>query len=363
MKRKFLYLLVALFITVCALSLVGCDFFGGEPPIKDYNADIKVVAPENIDTEHFLPDENETYYTSPGFSLVMEVNGEFLIMDYFYLDGNKRVYDNLYFYKDDYFFIVTDDYKDLYASLGDSADLEYAEEEKQLGEDIQINILKDGIYKLIFDVDTLKFDLEFKANIETPVYYTIKNCSIYSVATNWVKMSVNPANEDEFVICNFNVTAGKSIYFYNNIHTSNYKVTLDENANNKLASARKTQVTVNVGGNYNIYINRKTYVVRMELLSPSTATYGCVYYDGANFIELQPYEVDVPYVFHFQLNAEKHDFFPNFYSTAFRKYSLKVTQTDYVVSTGNSYFFTRTGRHNLIINLRTFEISVELLPE
>ena len=34
---------------------------------------------------------------------------------------------------------------------------------------------------------------------------------------------------------------------------------------------RKVDVTVNVGENYNIHINKKTYVVRMELLNPDTA--------------------------------------------------------------------------------------------
>ena len=65
-------------------------------------------------------------------------------------------------------------------------------------------------------------------------------------------MSVNPNNADEFMIRNFNVEANKLISFYSNTHVSNYKVTLDESANNKLASARKTFVTTNVGGTYDI---------------------------------------------------------------------------------------------------------------
>lgn len=70
-------------------------------------------------------------------------------------------------------------------------------------------------------------------------------------------MSVNPDNDDEFVISNFSIGAGEFVSFYNNVHVSNYKVTLDESINNKLASARKTIVTVNVGGLYNVYINKK----------------------------------------------------------------------------------------------------------
>ena len=209
MKKTFLCFIATLLILISGISLVGCDMGTGTPAIPDYNADVQVVEPENIDVENFIAEEDTTYYTSPGFSLWMEVNGAFMEMDYFSLDGDKRVYDNLYFYVDDYFYIVTDDYKDLYASLGDSADLEYAEEEKEQGYDIQINVKKAGIYKLTFDVKTLKFDMEYKAEIETPVYYSIRNCSIYSKATSWVEMSVNPANVDEFVISNFSIRERK----------------------------------------------------------------------------------------------------------------------------------------------------------
>lgn len=135
MKIKFARLLAILLIVLSLTTLIGCDLLMGTPKIPDYNADIQVVAPENIDTEHFVPVEDETYYTSPGFSLCVEVNGQFMIMEYFSIDGDKRVYDNLYLYVGDYFYIVTDDYKDLYASLGDSSDLEYAEEEKEQGYD------------------------------------------------------------------------------------------------------------------------------------------------------------------------------------------------------------------------------------
>lgn len=349
MKKTFLWFIATLLILISGISLVGCDMGTGTPAIPDYNADIQVVASEDIDTEHFDVEEDTTYYTSPGFSLWMEVNGEFLKMDYFSLDGDKRVYDNLYFYVDDYFYMVTDDNKDLYASLGDSTDSEYAEEEKQSGEVIQINVKKSGIYKLTFDVKTLKFDMEYKAEIQTPVYYTMKNCSIYSVATKWVEMNVNPDNDDEFVINNFSVGAGEFISFFSNIHTSNYKVTLEESANNKLASVRKVDVTVNVGGNYNIYINKKTYVVRMELLNPDTATYSCVYYDGTDFITLQPYESDVPYVFRQRIvvTTQYTTKLPDFHTAKYKTYDLTVVDTMNVLM-GN--YFKQPGTYDVIIN-------------
>ena len=162
--------MVGLFVAISSATLLfGCNA-PSDPAKPNYNADVQVVAPQNITAEHFVAEEGTTYYTSPGFSLWMEVNGAFLKMDYFSLEGNKRVYDNLYFYVGDYFYIVDDDYENLYASLGDSSDVEFAEEEKEQGYDIQINVKKEGIYKLIFDVDTLKFDMEYKAAIETPRY-------------------------------------------------------------------------------------------------------------------------------------------------------------------------------------------------
>ncbi len=364
MKKQSLYFVAILIIVISGVFLVGCDIGTIIPELPDYNADVQVVLPEDIDTEHFAVEEDTTYYTSPGFYLSLEVNGEFMVMNYFSIEGDKRVYDNLYLYEDDYFYIVTDDYKDLYASLGDSADLEYAEEEKEQGYDIQINVKKAGIYKLTFDVKTLKFDMEYKSEITTPVYYTIKNCSIYSVATSWVEMSVNPDNNDEFVINNFSVEPGKIIGFYNNLHVSNYKVTLDESVNNKLASVRKTIVTVNVGGNYDIYINRKTYVVRMELLNPETATYGCVYYDGADFITLQPYDIAVPYVFHYQITVDKYDSLPKFHSEKYQTYDLTVVDTaNILMGSGSNKYFKQAGTYDLIINLKTFEITAEILPE
>ena len=358
MKKKIVFLLTLIIIT-CG-SLVGCGF-GKTPELPDYNADIQVAIP---DIENFVTEEDKTYYTSPGFSLWMEVNGAYLEMDYFYLDGNKRVYDNLYFYEKDYFLIVTDDYDDLYASLSDPADSEYAEEEKEDGYDIQINIKKSGVYKLIFDLDTLKFDLEYKSAIETPVYYTIKNCSIYTPSTEWVEMSVNPQNEDEFVINNFTVGAGETISFFNYVHTSHYKVTLDQSCIGKFGAESVNDVKVSIGGKYNIFINKKTYVVRLELLNPDTATYNCVYYDGENFIDVAPVESNVPYLFKKRIVAETKLFaLPKFYTAQYKKYDLTVEDSELLMSTEKNHYFKQAGTYDVTINLKTFTIAVEVAPE
>ena len=116
MNKKFFSIIISLLLLITSFSLVGC---GGT---KDYNADIQVVSPEDITAEHFVAEEGKTYYTSPGFILSISVKGHFMLMDYFSLEGDKRVYDNLYLYEYDYFYIVTSDYKDLYASLENEDD-------------------------------------------------------------------------------------------------------------------------------------------------------------------------------------------------------------------------------------------------
>ena len=205
MKRK---LAAALLALISGVFFVGCDM-EEVGKIPDYNADVQTVAPENITVEHFVAEENTTYYTSQGLSLWMEVNGAYLKMDYFSLDGKKRVYDNLYFYEDDYFYMVTGDSRELYAALSDSVDEEYAEEEKQDGYEVQINVKKSGIYKLIFDTAALEFSMEYKAEIQTPVYYTIKDCDILSGKNSWTELSVNSANEEEFVAKDIKLSAGE----------------------------------------------------------------------------------------------------------------------------------------------------------
>lgn len=364
MKRTFACSLLAL-TAVISGAFIGCDMGTGGTTHKDYNADIQEVAPENITDDNFVAEENTVYYTSKGLLLWMEVNGAFFKVDYFSLDGNKRVYDNVYLYEKDYFYMAGDDMDDWYASLGDVSDSQYAEEEKEQGYDIQINVKKSGIYKLTFDVDTLKFDMEYKAEIENPVYHTIEKCEIYSKATQWVKMDVNPDNSEEFVIRDFAIDVNENVSFYDTTHTSLYKITLDESCNENYASYRHPSLTVSVGGRYNVYINAKTYVVRLELLNPDTAVYSCVYYDGEEFIELKPYEEDVPYIFHqqFVVNTKYTTEVPDFHTAKYKTYNLSVVKSSLLIEGKESHYFKEPGTYNLIINLKTFEITVERLPE
>lgn len=364
MKRFFKCLIISLLVFIPAFSLVGCNFGKNPPPTKDYNADIQVVSPENINTEHFEIKDNTTYYTSPGFSLWISVNGHFMNMNYFSIDGDKRIYDDLYFYEDDYFYIVTDDYVDLFASLSEESDKQYAEEEKEQGYDIQLNIIKSGIYKVIFDTKTLKFDLEYKSEIETPRYYTIKNCDIFSVTNSWLEMSINPNNTEEFYVTNYHIDTNKTISFFSHLHTSNYKPTLEVNSQ-KYAKSEKHSIRIFIGGNYNIYINSKTYEVRLELINVETADYTCVYYDGSDFIDLELVDSNIPYIFTYQLDVDTKysTSLPHFYNNHYSEYKLSVVSSPELMSSGKYHYFKTIGTYKITINLKTFEISAELLPE
>ena len=363
MKKLFVNICFALFLTMTVFSFAGC-FGGGDPPPVNYNADVEVVAPENIDMEHFVIEDNATYYTSKSLSLVMSVNGAFLIHEYFELDGDNRIYKNLYFYENDYIFMITGDYSDIFASLKEESDEEYAEEEKESGEDIQINFIKSGIYTIIFDTENLVFDLQFTAEIETPRYYRIKNCEIYSINTGWVQMSINPNNYEEYYITNFNIESGKTINFFNSVHTSNYIPTLEENSQ-KYATCRKTNIKIKFGGNYNVYINSKTYKVRLELINVETADYSCCYYNGNDFVDLELESQSIPYVFVCQLSVDtQYTSVPDFYTKNYIENKLTlVNSPNIMTSSSNNYYFKNTGTYNIKVNLKTFELAVELLPE
>ena len=104
----------------------------------------------------------------------------------------------------------------------------------------------------------------------------------------------------------------------------------------------------------------------MELLNPDTATYGCVYYDGTEFIDLEPYQVDVPYVFHYKVEVTTNNStsIPKFHSAHYQTYDLTPINSDNLLShTTKDWYFIKAGTYDVVINLKTFEISFELLPE
>ena len=90
--------------------------------------------------------------------------------------------------------------------------------------------------------------------------------------------------------------------------------------------------------------------------------YSCVYYDGTDFITFQPYESDVPYVFRQRIvvTTQYTTRIPDFHTAKYRTYDLTVVDTMNVLM-GN--YFKQPGTYDVIVNLKTFEITAELLPE
>jgi len=363
--KKLVYLSAIAVAFALLLSLVGCDIILGGFPSNptEGNADIEQVLPEDITLDNFLPEEGTDYYKSDWLSLVVSVNGYFFKMEYFSVDGNKRIYDNVYLYEEDYFYIITNDYRDIYASLSDPSDSEYAETEREQGFDIQANIKKSGIYRIVFDTLTSSFDLEYKAEIEAPVYYTIKDCSIFTSLNGWVQMQKNPENSEEFYIRALPVGQEDAISFHSDSHVSRYKITLDGQTEGRYASARKGMVTMNIGGEYDVFVNSKTYEVRMVLANPEEAEYSCIYHDGRDFVVME--EEDEPYIFRRTFTVDKkYTNLPRFYSASYQEYPLAVKgEYDFLYNNDDSYYFTETGDYYIIVNLLTFEITVEKMAE
>ena len=54
---------------------------------------------------------------------------------------------------------------------------------------------------------------------------------------------------------------------------------------------------------------------------------------------------------------------PSFYNSHYTKYKLTVTNSPEVMASGKNYYFKKIGNYKITINLKTFELTAELLPE
>ena len=363
-----------------AISLSGCNLFGGGSsgsslPKVDNSNDLRDYTPSQ--DENY--DENDELYTSNYLSFVTEINGSYRTNRPFTLDENNknlRIYDNIYFYEYDFFQMMSNDYKNIWCSLSDETDAQYAEVEREQGEDIQTNIKVSGIYKVIFDTSTFLFDLVYKSEITTPVYEEIKNCDIYSVATKWTTMQ---KFGDEFFVNNYHMEGAKLVAFDSSYsHTSHYKTTIDESCLNKYIYKNGTKPSSDVwfmiAGTYNIYLNAKTYVVRVELVSADADGYSASVYKNHEFVPLELVDENVKYVFKYRYTATSDignygimsDDVPKIFNASYQKYNLVATDGSMIYlgaySSGGYYFKTR-GTYDLTINLLDFTISITKLPE
>lgn len=373
MKKKIFIFVMACFLILPTLVLFGCGTSTATKWVGP-KIDNAIDLVEVDDSEVESPAEEETYYKSKSLQLVTEINGSYRVDRPFTVDENdeyKRVYDDLYLYQYDSFYMGSDKY-DMWCTLSDTNDLKYAETAYSEGQAYQIDVKVSGVYKLVFDVVKKSFDLEYKGEITTPVYEEIKACDIFSVEQSWQEMT---KSGDEFYINNFHIATGKAVAFFSkSTHTSRYKTTIDAEEENKYLYKSGTKPSSDVyfmiGGTYNIYLNAKTYVVRAELVEADD--YTAVVYVNGEFKNLQLLDEDVKHVFTYQYVATSDiggygvisDDVPKIFNKSYKAYNLTPSGADALIGKlKSSYYFKKAGTYNLTINLQTFEFSVEKLPE
>ena len=265
MKKYLLFIVIVLLF-----YSYGCDFLNSEKYSNDNLQSTNSISEDEL----FVIDQNETYYKSKDLILWAEINGLFTSLNYFTLDSeNKdlRIYDNIYLYKDDYFYMLSNDNKDWFAGLNANVSDELVKKELAEGEDYSIIVQKDGIYKIMFNIQTKQFDIEYKNQIDFPKYLSIRNCEVCQFIDNkpvYTPMVINPNNNDELMLSNYTLTLDKALYFFSISHTSNYKINISNESVNIIAYANKKRQGVKslISANVNIYLNTKTYEIRVEII-------------------------------------------------------------------------------------------------
>ena len=376
MKNK---IVSSLFVAFTGLVLSACNLTpsGGSNniyvPSIDNSVDLKEYSEQDYELE-----EGETYYKSDYISFIMEVRGYYQTNVPFTVDKNNenlRIYDNMYFYEGDFFQLMSSDYRYIWATLKNE-NTEYLTPLREQGEDIQVDVKKSGIYKITLDITTMVMDFEYKSAIETPYYYPFKSCEIGTLVDGSIvynTMEVNPANSDEFMISNYEVATGKLYNFSNSFsHTSTYKLTIAENSEQYMSPTMfDTEKVFNISGEFNIYVNKKTYEVRAEPSDPSKLVYDCVVYEGGKFVALTPKDPAVPYVFEYNYEATSDiggyglvsDDVPDFYNKSYKKYELTVEESSLLGGNKGEYYFKKKGHYVLTIDLLNLTLKVEQAVE
>ena len=387
MKRKFLCFIATLLALLNGISFIGCDLPNdpydsssgnssaeGEIPLIDNQVDLKEFTPAPNDDYPYI--EGETYYQSNSVDLVTEINGNYTTDKPFTLDpenDKKRIYHNIYFYKEDFFQILYykkfGDLGSLYVIMSDENDQEYAEiEYTPQGSPLQVNIKEQGIYNLILDIETFGIDMVKVGEIDTPVYETIKTCELYVhlSADNYTysPMTLDTATNEYYMQAE--IPSNASLGFFSASHNSRYKMTVDTGLNNTLAYwdfVNPTSVRVHVGGTYKVYFHAKTYVLRLELQNPDTANYYCqVGWNQGNV--LTPKSDSEPYLFEYNFDAQgtptdPYVELPSFYPELGLSYALSIVDEDGFVFADS--YVTESGTYKLTVNLKDLTLTVKKL--
>ena len=350
------------------MLLSGCSIFSGgggtDAP--------KSVDPASIPSE-VIVESGEEYYEAKDYSLWFECSGYYTSMSYYYVEEDKpntRVYDNLYFYEKDYFFCMSKNMKEWYARLSEGHDTTYVEEQLEEGQDYHIKIKTDGIYTVKWDMDSKRFDVIYKSEIDTPHFYEIKKCQILSNG-KYTQMEENPANPDELQVKNIELNHAKGITFYQT--PNRFRVTIDPASKGVVSiigAERDDYISVNIDGAANLYLNRKTYVVRAELVDPDQTTFMFTTLNDAKdaLIVQDPAH---PYLFTYDLVVENtytaiDDL--SFYDFHVNKYEFSlISGVEYLreytsSSTGKTYlYYNEAGTYRLSYDVLRLTMGIERL--
>ncbi|MBR1954310.1 MAG: hypothetical protein IKA29_00115 [Clostridia bacterium] len=348
-------LIVTLILAIVLFS--GCDMLGDLSNKNFSNKNIKPVQ------------EKPGYYTDEKLAFCAEIRGSYKSDRPFTLDENNenlRVWDDMYLYEGDYFQMIVNNSSQIFYSVQDQ-DLEYVTLEDKLAQ-ATINEGKSGIYKIVFDLSTKIFHLQFKGEITTPVYEKMDGCDVYTLSSEFTPLVPNPNNSEELMIANYTIKTGELVSFYNhgNVHLSNYKVILDQSVQGRYATALEDgdrYVKFLIGGSYNLYVNPTTYQVRVELTNPDTAHYTLYVFKSGESepTKLTPANANQPYLFEYQVTLRRNASVPIFTSESYAMYSFSVAESEYFDS--KYEMFTTEGTYLLQINLKTFTITVNYIPQ
>ncbi|MCR4561872.1 MAG: hypothetical protein K5694_01515 [Bacilli bacterium] len=303
---------------------------------------------------------------------------------------NVHIYNNLCLYEGDEFFIAKNKTKNTGSSLPNfdfCFKLKEDKDEEYVTVDIDKNDPtcgslfikegKDGEYKISFDVETKLIDIEFLREIDTPKYDYIKHCDISEIhykRTSYQTLRENKDNPDELCVLNYDIPMHASIVLDNNLG-SYTRVWLDESLFNLARTFTKRElIHFSVGGNYNVYLNRKDYSVRLELNNPENAKYNCFFrFTGGEHSgdpETMTQDQEHPYIFHLNNFSNETD---NGYVKTIRfveyeedgsatfKYKLDSLNENIERNDNNNYSFTSGGTFNISINLLEGTILAEKL--
>lgn len=373
MKKK---LINGLFTALYLLGLTAC---GGSPSKNPSGGGTFVPTIDNsVDLKEYEEDEyktsDEKYYLSDYISFIMSVKGYYQINIPFTLDSNNenlRVFDNMYFYEGDYFQLMSKDYKYIWATLKNEKN-DYLSTLREEGQDIQVDVKISGVYKIVLDITTMVMDFTYKSAIETPYYYPFENCAIGVLVESSIvysDLNINSENTNEFVIKNYEVKSGKLYSFFDKYsHVSVYKLTVEEGSQQYVSNTMfDTSVVFNLDGEFNIYVNKVTYSIRVEVSDPSKLVYHCLTYRDGGFVTLSPKDPSTPYIFEYEYEATSDvggyglvsDDLPKFYSKSYEEYKFTVEESSLLGNYNGSYYFKKAGHYLITINLLELTLKVE----